>query len=121
MLSGQYTSRKDVMVRDLESSVMLVGRHAIKLIVLFLETIRKPLELKRPGTFPTSSQTNGATEAEWRLMEYPVLSSCTLACRETHTHTAFRMTAYEHEGDAVILKGSEASAEFTVMLGLCSP
>lgn len=85
LVSGQYTSLKDVMVRALESSATLVGRHALKLTVLFLETIRKPLELKRPGTFPTSSQTKGATEAEWRVTEYPVSSCCTLACRETHT------------------------------------
>lgn len=64
LVSGQYTSLKDLMVRDVESSATLVGRHALKLTVLFLETITKPLELKRPGTFPTSSQTKGATEAE---------------------------------------------------------
>ena len=66
--SGQNTSLKDVTVSDLESSVTLVSRHALKLTVLFLETIRKPLELKRPAMFPTSSHTKGATEAEWRVM-----------------------------------------------------
>lgn len=64
-------SVKDVIVRDLESSVALAGRQAVKVTVLFLETIRKPLELNRPGTSPMSSQTKGATEAEWRVTVYP--------------------------------------------------
>lgn len=75
----QYTSLKDVMVSDEESSAALVGRQAAKLTVLFLESIRNPLALKRPGTFPTSSQTKGAIEDEWRVKMYLVLSSCTLA------------------------------------------
>lgn len=83
----QYTSIKEVTVRDPESSATLVGRHALKLTVLFLETIRKPLELNRPGTFPTSSHTKGATEAERRVTVCPVSSSCTSACKkQTDTH-----------------------------------
>lgn len=86
-------------VRDLESSATLVGRHALKLTVLFLETIRKPLELNRPGMFPASSQTKGATEAERRVTVHPVLSSCTSACRETHT--AIVTSEHEHDSDAI--------------------
>ena len=49
LVSGQYRSVKDVTVSDLDSSSTLVGRHALKVSVLFLDSIRKPLELKRPG------------------------------------------------------------------------
>lgn len=87
------------MVRDLESSATLVGPHALKLTVLFLETIRKPFELNRPGMFPASSQTKGATEAERRVTLYPVLSSCTSACRETHATIV--TGEFEHESDAI--------------------
>lgn len=85
LVSGQYTSFKDVIVSDLLSLATLVGHHTSKLTVLVLVTIRKPLELNRPGMFPTSSQTKGATASEWRVTVYPVLSCRTSACRETHS------------------------------------
>lgn len=97
LVSGQYTSVRDVTVRDLLSLATLVGRHTSKLTVLFLVTIRKPLELNRPGMFPTSSQTKGATASEWRVTAYPVLSCRTSACRET----GIFINQWDHKCDAI--------------------
>ncbi|KAK5917153.1 hypothetical protein CgunFtcFv8_012067 [Champsocephalus gunnari] len=72
------------MVSALESSAALVGRQALKLTVVFAESIRKPLEEKRPGMFPTSSHTKGATAEEWSVTVRRLLSACTEACKDTH-------------------------------------
>lgn len=86
------------MLRDAESSATLVERHGVKLSDLFLVTIRKPLESKRPGMFPTSSQTKAATEEEWSITEYPVSSSLTSACKETYRFVFILINI--HQSDA---------------------
>lgn len=80
----------------------LVGRHASNLTVMFLETIKKPLQLNRPGMFPTSSQTKGATESVWRLTVMEASLCCTLACRDSNAVSeAFGFTANKINQSAV--------------------